>query len=146
MNSEPLEDDVMTDCANCGSFACRGQKEKTPPNCPMDQFPEVYEEAMEQYLESKTNRMARMAAIVEATGYCKWTRLEEIIEFARRTDFNRLGLAFCAGLRTEGRKVAPIASRRAILTSPVCLLPMSSSLPPSSDNLVRWDCRPLHHI
>jgi len=111
----------MTDCANCGSFACRSnQKESLPANCPMDQIHKVYEETMEEYLKPKTNRMARVAAIVEATGYCKWTRLEEIIEFARRTDSNRLGLAFCSGLRTEGRKVAKILKEAGFEVESVC--------------------------
>ncbi len=110
----------MTDCANCGPFACRSQNEKIPSNCPMGQFPEVYEKVMEQYLEPATNLMALTAAIVEATVYGKWTRLEEIIEFAWRMDFKRLGLAFCAGLRTEGRKVAKILADAGFEVESIC--------------------------
>lgn len=111
----------MTDCANCGSFACRSnQKESIPANCPMNQVREAYDEAMEEYLKPKNNRMARVAAIVEATGYGKWTRLEEIIEFAERMDFKRLGLVFCSGLRTEGRKVAKILKEAGFEVESVC--------------------------
>jgi len=43
--------------------------------------------------------MARAAAIVEATGYMKWTRIEDTMEFARLMGFKKLGIACCAGLR-----------------------------------------------
>ena len=46
--------------------------------------------------------MARAAAIVEATGYMKWTRIEDTIEFARMMGFKKLGIGCCAGLRREG--------------------------------------------
>ena len=86
----------------------------------MDQFQEVYEEAMQEYLTPETNRMARAAAIVEATGYGRWTRLEEIIEFAWRMNFEKLGLVFCSGLRYEGRKVARILKQAGFKVESVC--------------------------
>jgi uncharacterized metal-binding protein len=46
--------------------------------------------------------MAQAAAIVEATGYMKWTRIEDTMEFARLMGYERLGIACCAGLRREG--------------------------------------------
>ena len=111
----------MTECATCGSVACRSnQKEKAPPNCPMDQFQEVYEEAMQEYRKPEINRMARVAAIIEATGYGRWTRLEEIMEFAWRMDFKKLGLVFCYGLRKEGRKVAKILKQAGFKVESVC--------------------------
>jgi len=111
----------MADCANCGSYACRtNQKEKAPPDCPMNQFPDAYEETMEEYLKPETLRMARAAAIVEATGYGKWTRLEEIIEFAWRMDFKKLGLVFCSGLRAEARKVAKVLKAAGFQVESVC--------------------------
>jgi uncharacterized metal-binding protein len=111
----------MPDCANCGSFACRSnQKEKAPPSCPMNQSPELYDAAMAEYLKPETNRMARVAAIVESTGYGKWTRLEETIEYAWRTGFKRLGLAFCSGLRAEGKIVAKILKEAGFEVESVC--------------------------
>lgn len=111
----------MVDCADCGSYACRtNQKDKIPPDCPMSRLPHAYEEAMEEYLQPETLRMARAAAIVEATGYGKWTRLEEIIEFAWRMDFKKLGLVFCSGLRAEARKVAKVFKAAGFEVESVC--------------------------
>lgn len=52
--------------------------------------------ALEGYTEPDVLAMARAAAKVEATGYRKWDRARETIEFARRMGFRRLGIAFCA--------------------------------------------------
>jgi uncharacterized metal-binding protein len=42
---------------------------------------------------------------VEAAGYGRLTRLEEIMDFARRSGFSRLGLAHCIGLQREAAVV-----------------------------------------
>jgi len=75
----------MSNCANCGSFACRqGQPEKAPDRCPMHDHEALYKETMAEYQKDEVNNIARHAAIVEAAGYRLWTRLEEIIEFGLR--------------------------------------------------------------
>jgi uncharacterized metal-binding protein len=97
----------MTICANCGSFACiEHQLERTPPQCPMNHLPEIYDEALQEYQKPEIGEIARNAAMVEGIGYGIWTRLEEIIEFSWRMNFRKLGLVFCHGLRIEARKVA----------------------------------------
>jgi uncharacterized metal-binding protein len=45
---------------------------------------------------------------VEAEGYCKKTRLEEIIDFAHRCGYEKLGLAFCMGLKKEANILTKI--------------------------------------
>lgn len=102
-------DNLMSNCANCGIFACRqGQLDKAPDYCPMYDHEALFEETIAEYQKTEINNIARNAAIVEATGYCIWTRLEEIIEFSWRANFQKLGLAFCSGLRKEARQVVKI--------------------------------------
>lgn len=101
----------MSNCANCGTFACReGLLEKAPDHCPMHEYEDLYAEAAAEYQKNPVNNIARQAAVVEAAGYRIWTRLEEIIEFAWRAGFQKLGLAFCVGLRKEAGQVAKILS------------------------------------
>jgi uncharacterized metal-binding protein len=50
----------------------------------------------------QVRNMAHAAALVEAEGYMRWTRIEDTIEFARRMGFRRLGIACCGGLKREG--------------------------------------------
>jgi len=101
----------MSNCANCGTFACReGRLEKAPDHCPMHEYGDLYAEAAAEYQKNAVSNIARQAAVVEAAGYGVWTRLEEIIEFAWRAGFQKLGLAFCVGLRKEAGQVAKILS------------------------------------
>jgi uncharacterized metal-binding protein len=64
---------------------------------------EILQEASKQYDRDEcTRRMAHAAALVEARGYMRWTRVEETMEFARLMGFKKLGIACCVGLRREG--------------------------------------------
>ncbi len=92
-------------CAKCGRYCCYiGELDKLPDFCPMKLDKDVYEDALIEYEKNElVKRIAMNSAWVEATGYLKWSRVEETIEFARRCGFKRLGLAFCIGLRNEAR-------------------------------------------
>lgn len=69
---------------------------------------DVLSEVRETYKEPGIRRIALAAARVEATGYCRWSRVEETIEFARRLEVRKVGIAFCIGLRREARTLAEI--------------------------------------
>jgi uncharacterized metal-binding protein len=63
----------------------------------------VLKEALAEYNRNDiTREMAHNAALVEARGYMRWTRLEDTIEFARLMGYRKLGIACCVGLRREG--------------------------------------------
>lgn len=92
----------MVLCAECGVFACSNRdEEKMPASCPMNQQDEVLERAKAEYAKPEIGNIARNAALVEQEGYCRWTRVEEIMVFARKARFKKIGLAFCIGLRRE---------------------------------------------
>lgn len=93
------------DCATCGVNSCDtiGEANQRHGACPMTTSPEVLQEASKEYDQSEdTRRMAHTAALVEARGYMKWTRIEDTVEFARLMGFKKLGVACCVGLRREG--------------------------------------------
>ena len=95
----------MLSCAKCGSHSCyKAELDKLPSNCPMKSYGETYEEAAAIYREADGS-MACNSARVEAGGYGVWPRIREIMEFARLSGFNKLGLAFCVGLRKEACEV-----------------------------------------
>lgn len=98
----------MVNCAKCGVYACRsGEADRLPPNCPMRDRDDVYEKASATYRE-EAGSLAYHSARVEAAGYGVWPRLREIMEFARRAEYDRLGLAFCIGLRREALEVGRV--------------------------------------
>lgn len=48
------------------------------------------------------------SAEVEYEGYCRLTRVEEIMTFARKMGYRRIGIANCIGLQNEARIFARI--------------------------------------
>ncbi len=92
------------DCAACGVNLCsNGGQNESFDGCPMNTSEDILLKASRLYEDTEELReMARAAAIVEATGYMKWTRIEDTMEFARLMGFKKLGIACCAGLRREG--------------------------------------------
>ena len=86
-------------CAYCppNVRACRqGESaERGPGFCPTRVDPEAQETARALYDEPETRKVSRESAVVESQGYCKWTRVEEIVQFAKRMGFRRIGIANC---------------------------------------------------
>ncbi len=86
-------------CAYCPSTvrACRQGEAGTkgPGYCPSKVDPKTQRAARALYGDPETLQVARESAIVEAEGYCKWTRVEEIVQFAKRMGFRKIGIANC---------------------------------------------------
>lgn len=86
-------------CAYCPPTvrACRQGKsaEKGPGFCPTKVDPETQEHAHGVYADPETRKISRESALVESEGYCQWTRVEEIMAFARRMGYGKLGIANC---------------------------------------------------
>jgi uncharacterized metal-binding protein len=93
----------MYQCAGCGSAACcEGEDGPFPGNCPTRDLDR--DAAIGAYADTD-GELARQAARVEARGYGRLTRVEEIMDFACRCGYSRLGIAHCIGLRREAAVV-----------------------------------------
>ena len=91
-------------CPECASRACCESAEGPfPKDCPTRELDQAM--LLEAYGDPCDGELARQAARVEARGYGRLTRLEEIMDFARRSGFSRLGLAHCVGLQREAAVV-----------------------------------------
>jgi uncharacterized metal-binding protein len=110
----------MNDCATCPysntDRLCMALDGKHPKNCPTAADGEILSKAQAEYEKPEIREFARQASLQEAEGYAGRQRgyaevkpikprILEIAEFARRMNYQRLGLIFCAGLAREGRKV-----------------------------------------
>ena len=97
----------MYTCAMCATKGCEtGKLDKAPLNCLCRE--EEQEAVKERYLDAENKKLAYCSALTEAEGYCQKTRLEEIMDFARRCEYKRLGLAFCVGLAKEANVLCKI--------------------------------------
>jgi uncharacterized metal-binding protein len=117
-------------CTDCGKSACYlGELDNLPTKgyCPMQTHKEVLEEARKQYDEQEIRRVSQESARVEAIGYCQWTRVQETMEFATRMGFQKLGIAYCIGLRREARTLADIYRENGFEVVSVCC--KSGSIP-----------------
>ena len=72
---------------------------------------EVLNEAMECYNEDENRKVTIAAAEVEYENYCKHTRVEEIMDFAKKINAKKIGIATCVGLLKESRILADILRR-----------------------------------
>ena len=96
---------MMFTCAQCAIEACRsGQLEKMPKNCPMHD-PEFFQQVLTEYFKPENHDFYLTSTAIEYLGYCRWPRLREVAEFARRMGYTRLGLGFCVGLHKEAAVV-----------------------------------------
>jgi uncharacterized metal-binding protein len=119
---------VRPQCAKCPTSACMppmGSGEppsvnNAPAFCPMKNSPDVLKEALMEYAKPETHEFARQASIQEFECYentpegrrTKNPRIVELIQFARKMGYKKLGLAFCGGLPNEARIVNDILERQ----------------------------------
>ncbi len=93
-------------CALCTVRACSAEPgtKKPPPFCPMPVEAELLKEVERAYVEQDDLRkLALESARTESAGYCRATRIEEVMDFARRIGAHKLGIAHCVGLMREAR-------------------------------------------
>ena len=99
-------------CIDCAVKNCSKMDKTYPDFClttHMDQ--KVLEEAMACYEQEDVRRIAVAAAEVECEHYCRYTRVEEIMAFAKKIGAHKLGIATCVGLLEESRILARILRR-----------------------------------
>jgi uncharacterized metal-binding protein len=65
-------------------------------------FP-VFEES---YPPGPDRNFLVQAALIEGEGYCQWTRIREVGEFARRLEYRTLGVPHCPDMASVAHKVA----------------------------------------
>lgn len=97
-------------CADCGVLNCLKRSGKYPEFCPTAELSEEeIEEVVKLYTKNRVNKKVAVAsAEIEGSFYGKYTRVEEIVEFARRIGAKKIGIATCVGLIEESRIFARI--------------------------------------
>ncbi len=81
-------------CIDCAVKNCNKMDKTYPDFClttHMDE--EVLNEAMECYNEDENRKVTIAAAEVEYENYCKHTRVEEIMDFAKKINAKKIGIA-----------------------------------------------------
>jgi len=106
------------------------QGKKVPPSCPTERYPDLIKDAIEKY--KLPENMAVNIAYKEVSGKVynpdkprerwSWTRIEEIMEYARARGMQSLGIATCFGMLYESRLLSDILEAKGFdVVSVVCL-------------------------
>ncbi len=117
------------ECARCPVRTCEnlnGGVNEGPPSfknlpgfCPMKLMPEAFAQAAAEYKNPAVREFARLASVQEFQCYERLPegaravlpRIEELIQFARKCGYKRLGIAHCAGLIKEAGMLAEILKK-----------------------------------
>ena len=96
-------------CVDCGTQNCKFKDRTYPEFCLTTNLSqEDAQWAAERYEEDRNHEVMVASAEVEFEGYCQWTRVQEIMEFARKIGAKKIGIANCIGLVNEARIFAKI--------------------------------------
>lgn len=103
-------------CLDCGVFNCDTRDKSFPKFClttetDKDEFAAVEEIYRNDPIDSK---IARASAEVEGQFYGKYTRVEEIIAFAKKIGAKKIGIASCMGLVNEAKLFAKVVEAKGL--------------------------------
>lgn len=128
-----MEKELKPQCARCNVEVrlCRTREGTGPKFCPTKNQRQETERALEKYKDPETMRFAKTASLQEAECYVRRdekpfvlrptkTRVEEVIEFAKKMGYKKLGVAFCGGLFTEGNTFVRVLEKNGFDVVSVC--------------------------
>ena len=128
---------LVSTCAKCSGVHCYPDLkmedplpslDETPVFCPMRRFQDTIGDVATEYERPEVREFARLASIQEAQCYemtpdgmrTRYPRLEELILFSQKCHYDKLGIAFCGGLRYEARAVTDILESKGFQVISVC--------------------------
>ena len=136
-------------CVDCGTQNCKFKNRTYPEFCLTTHLEDSdMEWALERYEEGRNKEIMIASAEIEYEGYCQWTRVQEIMEFARKINARKIGIANCIGLINEARIFARILRTNGFeVYSVICKVagkPKSSvGIPAVCENIGAAMCTPI---
>ena len=96
-------------CVDCGILNCKTRDKEYPEFCLTTELTqETIGKVRALYEEEENNKVSVISAQIENEFYLRYTRVEEVIEFACRMGYKKIGIATCVGLIEESRILARI--------------------------------------
>lgn len=118
---------------------------RTANSC-QDGKPCVTKDSLPLYRDETDQKVLEIAAAVESEFYADYNRIQEIVVFAKRMGYKKLGLAFCVALNEEAAKVCEVFSQYFEIASvccKVCGIAKTDMRVPSSDRVGDYGCNPI---
>lgn len=97
--------DKMMNCADCYLQTCNTESENYPKFCASKKYLDYDSTGcLNSYIENEEDhKIALVSSELVMDNYGKLDRIQEIIEFAKRLEFKKIGIATCVGLIEESR-------------------------------------------
>jgi uncharacterized metal-binding protein len=105
-------------CAKCTILRCGDteKNKKVPTSCPTEKYPDIVKETKEKYILPENQAVIQgwlrlMSKILDPEKVREkysWTRVDEIMEYAKIRGMTRLGIATCYSLMPEARFLSDI--------------------------------------
>lgn len=96
-------------CVDCGMLNCETREGCFPEFCLTSGLSaETVQKVRRLYEDEENRRVSVVSAEIENEFYMKYTRVEELVEFASRMGYEKIGIATCVGLINESRILARI--------------------------------------
>ncbi|MFP3985612.1 MAG: DUF1847 domain-containing protein [Candidatus Bathyarchaeia archaeon] len=116
---------VFPQCAKCPGTYCQSaslekiNKDMLPDYCPMKTSQKVIHSAAEKYRMGEVKRIYVPATIAEKEAYetvrgvrmAVRPRIKELIEFGKLVHAQKIGIAFCAGMRDEAARIVNVLEK-----------------------------------
>ena len=98
-------------CAQCEALKCwiPGRRGKFPAVCAMKKHKDLIEETTQKgWTDPEARRLNIACENLLINGYdeqrgAQWSRVEELLHFARDMKYQKIGIAFCVGLFKEAK-------------------------------------------
>ena len=103
-------------CTDCGVLNCHKRNASYPEFCLTEKLTdEDIAETTALYEDEENRKVSVISAEIEGEFYGKYTRVDEIIEFAKRMGYKKIGIATCVGLIEESRILQEFFGRMALM-------------------------------
>ena len=101
---------------------------------------------VENALTEDDLKIMKIAGHIEASGYMKLNRMQELIKFAELMNFKKIGIAFCIGLSNEAEIIHKILAQKFDVVSICCKIcgidKQKYSMEQIDDNRYEATCNP----
>jgi len=105
-------------CVKCTILRCSAEEKnkKVPASCPTEKYPDLVKETIEKFMLPENQAinkgwlglMSKTMNPEKPREKLSWTRVDEIMEYAKIRGMTRLGIATCYGLMYESRSLSDI--------------------------------------
>jgi uncharacterized metal-binding protein len=108
-------------CAKCTILRCgaKDKNQKVPQSCPTEKYPDLVRETKEKYalpenqavIQGWFGLMSKILDPEKSREKYSWTRIDEIMEYAKIRGMTKLGIATCYALLPESKLLSDILER-----------------------------------